>query len=120
MTTSETPSLVFRNSSLTMRDRFTPARSCSTWTRTRANFRLVSFSAAVSFPRHGFFFRLAGFFHCWLITLEAAIFVQGGLRRVGDPLRIGDPFLVRLARVRLAQVVNPLTPSVNQILGRTL
>src|SRR5690242_10254616 len=56
MTASETPSLVLRNTSLTMRQRFTPARSCSTWTRICANFRLVRFSASVSSPRGGFFF----------------------------------------------------------------
>src|SRR5437763_9659626 len=63
MTVSDTPSLVLRNTSLTMRQRFTPARSCSTWTRICANFRLIRFAASVSFPRGGFFFRLAGFRH---------------------------------------------------------
>ena len=55
MTASETPSFVFRNTSLTMRERFTPARLCSTFTRIRANFRLVRFSAAVSSRPGGFF-----------------------------------------------------------------
>src|SRR5690242_16188557 len=114
MTTSEMPPFMVRNTSSTTRARFTPARSWSTWTRTAATFRLVRFSAAVSFPRLGFFFRLAGFLHCWLITLEATIFIQGSLWRVGNPLRIGDLFLMRLARMCLAQVVNPLTPSVDE------
>ena len=114
MTASDTPSLVLRNTSLTMRQRFTPARSCSTWTRICANFRLVRFSASVRSPRGGFFFRLAGFLHCWLITLESGILVQGGPRRVGDPFLIGYPFVVRLAGVRSAEVVNPFAPGVDE------
>src|SRR5205814_3767627 len=92
MTASDTSSLVLRNTSLTMRQRFTPARSCSTLTRICANFRLVRFSTAVSSPRGGFFFRLAGFLHRRLIALESGILVQGGLRRVGDPFLIGYLF----------------------------
>src|SRR2546428_13984228 len=102
MTASDTSSLVLRNTSLTMRERFTPARSCSTLTRICANFRLVRFSASVSFPRGGFFFRLAGFLHRRLIALESGILVQGGPRRVRDPLLCGSPFVVRLGRGRLA------------------
>src|SRR5256886_14740574 len=113
MTASDTPSLVLRNTSLTMRQRFTPARSCSTWTRICANFRLVRFSAAVSSPWGGFFFRLAGFLHRRLIALEPGILVQGGPRRVGDPFLIAYLFVMRLAGVRLAEVVNPLPPGVN-------
>src|SRR5882724_9345869 len=113
MAASDTPSLVLRNTSLTMRQRFTPARSCSTWIRICASFRLVRFSASVSSPRGGFFFRLAGLLHRRLIALESGILVQGGLRRVGDPFLIGDLFLMRLARVRLAEVVNPFSPGVD-------
>src|SRR5947208_11028688 len=113
MTASDTPSLVLRNTSLTMRQRFTPARSCSTWTRICAKFRLDRFSASVSFPRGGFFFRLAGFLHCRLIALESGILVQGGPRRVGDPFLIGDLFLMRLAGVRWAEVVNPFPSGVD-------
>src|SRR6516165_6547112 len=113
MTASDTPSLVLRNTSLTMRQRFTPARSCSTWTRIWANFRLVRFSASVSSPRGDFFFRLAGFLHRRLIALESAILVQGGPRRVGDLFLIGHLFLMRLARVRFAEVVNPFAPGVD-------
>src|SRR6266478_4412123 len=113
MTASDTPSLVLRNTSLTMRQRFTPARSCSTWTRICANFRLIRFSASVSSPRGGFFFRLASFLDCRLIALESGILVQGGPRRIGDPFLIGYLFLMRLAGVRLAQVVNPLPPGVD-------
>src|SRR2546427_11185906 len=113
MTASDTPSLVLRKTSLTMRERFTPARSCSTLTRICATFRLVRFSASVSSPRGGFFFRLAGFLHRRLIALESGILVQGGPRRIGDPFLIGYLFVVRLAWVRLAQVVNPLPPGVD-------
>src|SRR5262245_42557043 len=113
MTASDTPSLVLRNTSLTMRQRFTPARSCSTWTRICANFRLVRCSASVSSPRGGFFFRLAGFLHCRLIALETGILVHGGPRRVGDPFRIGYLLVMRLAGVRLTQVINPLPPDVD-------
>src|SRR5436190_9718664 len=113
MTASDTPSLVLRNTSLTMRQRFTPARSCSTWTRICANFRLVRFSASVSFPRGGFFFRLAGFLHCRLIALEAVVLVQGGVRRIGDPLVIGHLFVVRLAGAGSAEVVNPFPQGVD-------
>jgi len=75
MTKSETPSLVFRNTSFTMRQRFTPDKACSTLTRMRASFRLVRFSAAVSSPRGGFFFRLASFLDRWFVPLESGIFV---------------------------------------------
>src|SRR5262249_30170309 len=112
MTASDTPSLVLRNTSLTMRQRFTPARSCSTWTRICANFRLVRFSASVSSPRGGSFFRPAGFLHCRLIALESGILVQGGRRRVGDPFLIGSPFFVRPSRGPLAWGVHPLPPGV--------
>src|SRR5262249_3398457 len=113
MTASDTPSLVFRKTSLTMRDRFTPARPCSTFTRILASFRLVRFSAAVSSPRGGFFFRLAGLPHRRLIPLEAGILVQDCPRRVGEPFGVGDRLFVRLARVRAAQVVNALPPGVD-------
>src|SRR5438067_7953990 len=106
MTASDTPSLVLRKTSLTMRERFTPARSCSPLTRICANFRFLRFSASVSSPRGGFFFRLASFLHCRLIALEAGILVHGDPRRTGDPFLIGNLFLMRLARVRLAQVAN--------------
>src|SRR5437899_4559603 len=113
MTASDTPDLVLRNTSLTMRERFTPARSCSTLTRICANFWLVRFSASVSSPRGGFFFRLAGLLDCRLIALESGILVQGGPRRVGDPFLIGYLFVMRLAGARSAEVVNPSAPGVD-------
>src|SRR3954468_18054399 len=104
MTASETPSLVLRNTSLTTRERFTPARSCSTLTRIRANFRFFRFSAGVSCPRGGFFFRLAGLLNRRLISLETGILVQDGPRRIGDLFVIGNLLLVLLAGVCFAQV----------------
>src|SRR6266481_1451209 len=103
MTASDTPSLVLRNTSLTMRQRFTPARSCSTWTRICANFRLVRFSAAVSSPRGGFFFRLAGLLHWRLIALKRRVLVQGGPGRIAQLLLVGYPLVVGLAGIRPTQ-----------------
>src|SRR5437867_6990355 len=100
MTASDTPSLVLRNTSLTMRQRFTPARSCSTWTRICANFRSVRFSASVSSPRGGFFFSLPGLLHRRLILLQSVVVVHGVPRRVGHPALIGYLFILRLAEVR--------------------
>jgi hypothetical protein len=56
MTESELPSPVFRSTSLTMRQRFTPESACSTLTRIRPRLRFVRFSAAVNSPPRGFFF----------------------------------------------------------------
>src|SRR5438309_7681424 len=103
MTESETPSLVFRNTSFTMRQRFTPARACSTLTRMRANLRFVRFSAAVSSPRGGFFFRLASFLHRWLVPLESCILVQHRPRWIGDAFLVGDRLVGRLADVGATQ-----------------
>jgi len=55
LTASKTPSAVFRRASFTMRQRLTPAKACSTRTRTRPNFRLVRCSAALNSPPAGFF-----------------------------------------------------------------
>src|SRR5207237_10526477 len=90
MTESETSSAVFRKTSLTMRQRFTPDNACSTRTRIRPNFRLTRFSAAVSSPPGGFFFRLARLGHCRLVPLEGAIFVQYRAWRIDDAFLIGD------------------------------
>src|SRR3954447_17738888 len=103
MAESESPSLVFRKTSFTMRQRFTPARACSTLTRTRANWRFLRFSAGVSSPPRGFFFRLASFLDCRLVPLEPGVLVQHRPRWVGDALLIGDLLVVRLAGVGLAQ-----------------
>src|SRR5438270_13538552 len=103
MTESETPSWVFRKTSFTMRQRFTPATACSTRTRMRASLRFVRFSAAVSFPRGGFFFRLASFLHRWFVPLKARIFVQHGSGRVDDAFPVGNGLVGRLTVVGATQ-----------------
>src|SRR5262245_54919282 len=99
-------------SSFTLRQRFTPATACSTLTRTRANFRFVRFSASVSSPPGGFFFRPASFLDRWLVPLEPGVLVQNRLRRIGDVLPIHDLFLVRLAGVGAAQEADAFTAGV--------
>src|SRR5437588_660697 len=80
-----------------------PAKACSTRTRMRPNFRLVRFSAAVNAPPAAFFFRLAGLHSGWLVSLEAAVLVQHGPRRIGDPLVVGDALVRCPADVGAAQ-----------------
>src|ERR1051326_1560626 len=108
MTVSDTPSLVFRKTSLTMRERFTPARACSTFTRICASLRFVRFSAAVRVPRGGFFFRLAGSLDCWFVPLKAGILVQDRPGGIGNFLLVDNLFLVRLAGVGATQVADAL------------
>src|SRR5437764_9575635 len=108
MAESETSSLVFRSTSLTIRQRFTPASACSTRTRMRPNLRLVPFSASVNSPPGGFFFRLARLRHRWLVPLEAAILVQDRVGRIGDAFPIRDALVRHAAGVGLAQVVDAL------------
>src|SRR5688500_8053876 len=103
MTASETPSAVFRRVSLTMRQRLTPARACSTRTRMRPSLRLVRFWASVSSPPGGLFFRLSGLGPRRLVALEAAVLVQDRPRRVGDPLVVGDALVRGAAGVGAAQ-----------------
>src|SRR5690349_12703597 len=110
MTASESPSLVFRKTSFTARQRFTPAKACSTSTRTRASLRFARFSAAVNSPPGGFFFRLPGLLHRRLVPLEPRVLVQHRPRRIGDALLVGDPLVVRLAGAGPAQEPDPLTP----------
>jgi hypothetical protein len=50
MNRSATSFFVLRSTSFTLRERFTPAKACSTRTRTREMLRFVRFSAAVSVP----------------------------------------------------------------------
>src|SRR5438094_94177 len=106
MTESETSSAVFRKTSLTMRQRFTPASACSTRTRIRPSSRLVRFSASVSSPPRGFFFRLARLGHRGLVSLKATILVQHGAWRIGDAFPVGDALVRHPARVGLAQEVD--------------
>jgi hypothetical protein len=106
MAASEMSPLVFRNTSLTMRQRFAPANACSTRTRSCPNFRLVRFSAAVSSRPGSFFFRLARFRPNRLVPLEAAILIQDSARRIDNALLIGNALVRGAARVCLAQEVD--------------
>src|SRR4051812_18453329 len=103
MDASDNPGFLFRKTSLTIRLRFTPAMACSTRTRSFASLRLTCFSAAVNARPRGFFFRLAGLLHRWLIALKPCVLVQGGtgwIRQVG---LIGDPLVVGLPGIRPAE-----------------
>src|SRR5947209_15128511 len=124
MAESETSSPVFRSTSLTRRQRLTPARACSPRTRIRPNFRLVRFSAAVRSPPRGFFFRLARLGPCGLVPLEAAILVQHGAWRRVDPLLIGDRLVRHPPLVGLTPEVEALARGVRDhhvlIAGRLL
>src|SRR5438094_2192469 len=108
MTESETSSAVFRNTSLTIRQRFTPASACSTRTRIRPSFRLARLSAAVSSPPAGFFFRLTSLRPCWLVPLEAAVLVHDRARRIGAPLPVGDALVRHTASVAATEVIDAL------------
>src|SRR6185369_9042348 len=112
MTESESPSLVFRKTSLTARQRFTPASACSPLTRTRASLWFVRFSAGVSVPPGGFFFCLASLLDRWLVPLKSGVLVQHRLRRVGDGLLIGHRLVMPAARAGAAQEADPLAPGV--------
>src|SRR4029450_8674869 len=108
MTASEVPAAVFRKTSFTIRQRFTPARACSTRTRMRPSFRLARLSAAVSSPPAGFFFRLPGLRPRRLVPLEAAVLVQERARWIDDPLPVGDALVYRTAGLGAAEVVDAL------------
>src|SRR5262249_27370869 len=108
MTASDVPSALFRKTSFTIRQRFTPARACSTRTRMRPSLRLARLSVAVSSPPAGFFFRLASLRPRRLVPLEAAVLVQDRARRVGDPLPVGDGLVRHTARVAAAEVIDAL------------
>src|SRR5947209_115278 len=112
MTASEVSSSVLRSTSLTMRQRLTPASACSTRTRMRPSLRFVRFWAAVNSPPRGFFFRLVRFGHRWLVPLESAFLVQGGTWRIGHAFPIGDALIRHPALVGLAQVVDTLAARV--------
>src|SRR6266567_2342611 len=92
-----------------MRHRFTPAIACSTLTRRRASLRFARFSAAVSSPRGGFFFRLAGFLHRWFVPLKARILVQHGPGWVGVAFPAGNRLVGCLAGVGAAQEADAFT-----------
>src|SRR5438094_4390076 len=108
MTESDVPSALFRKTSFTIRQRFTPASACSTRTRIRPSFRLARLSAAVSSPPAGFFFRLTSLRPCWLVPLEAAVLVQDRARWIGDPLPVGDALVRHTASVAATEVIDAL------------
>jgi hypothetical protein len=108
MDASDDPGFWFRNTSLTMRLRFTPAMACSTRTRIWESLRLARFSTSVSSRPGGFFFRLAGLRHRRLIPLKSRVFVPGGSGRITQARVLRDPLLVSLAGVGLAQEQYPL------------
>src|SRR5438309_6136451 len=103
MDVSDDSGFLFRNTSLTIRLRFTPAMACSTRTRSFASLRLAPFSAAVRSRPRGFFFRLAGLLHRWLVPLKPRVFVQDGARRIAQVLLIGDPLVVGRAGISPAE-----------------
>src|SRR5882672_6351032 len=103
MDASDNPGFLLRNSSLTIRLRFTPAMACSTRTRSCASLRLMCFSAAVNSRRGGFFFRLAGLLHRRFITLKPCVLVQGGPGWIRQVCLIGDPLVVGLPGIRPAE-----------------
>lgn len=79
MTASESPSVVLRKVSLTIRALFTPDSPCSTRTRILDSLRLVRFAVVVRSPPGGFLFRLASFLHQRFVALEARVFVEDGI-----------------------------------------
>ena len=91
MDASDNAGFLLRNTSLTIRLRFTPAMACSTRTRIRASLRLVRFSAFVSSRPRGFFFRLAGLLDRRLVPLKTGILVQDGPRWITQVRLVRDP-----------------------------
>jgi len=109
MDTSDNPGFRLRNTSLTIRLRFTPAMACSTRTRIRPSRRLARFSPSVSSRPRGFFFRPAGPRHRGLIALEPGALVQGGPRRVPKVGLVGDALVIGRAGVGRAEEQDPCT-----------
>src|SRR6266849_3786624 len=114
MDASDNSGFWFRNTSLTIRLRFTPAMACSTRTRSRANLRLAPFSAAVSARPRGFFFRLTGLQHRGLIPLKSGVFIEGGARRITQLLLIGDSLIVGRTGISPAEEHDVLIRSASQ------
>src|SRR5262249_7123669 len=108
MDVSDNPGFLFRKTSLTIRLRFTPAMACSTRTRSFASLRLTCFSAAVNSRPRGFFFRLEGLRHWWFVPLKPCVLIQRGTGWVGHVFLIGDPLVVGLTGIRLAEEQNLL------------
>src|SRR5262249_45023246 len=91
------PSLVRRKTSLTMRQRLTPAIVCSTPTRALEKIVLMNFSLTP--PLYlWFFFRLPGLGACRLIPLKARVFVERGVVWICDLRVIRRLLIVGCAR----------------------
>lgn len=103
MDTSDNPGFWLRNTSLTIRQRFTPAMACSTRTRICASLRLADLSAFVSSRPRGFFFRLAGLLNRRLVPLETGILVQDGPGWIMQVRLVGDALVMGLAGIRLTE-----------------
>src|SRR5436305_756221 len=114
MDSSDSSGFLFRNTSLTMRLRFTPAMACSTRTRNFDSLRFTRFSAAVNSHPRGFFFRLAGLLHRRLVPLEPRVFIQGGARRVAQVLLVGDPLVVGRSGIGPAQEQDAVVRGIGQ------
>src|SRR4029450_2452321 len=82
ITRSEMPSVVRRKTSLTIRQRLTPAMACSTTIRTEEMIRFRKRSSMLSACPLGFF-GLGGQHTLWLIALKAGVFIKGGIDRIG-------------------------------------
>src|SRR6184192_2468396 len=100
MDTSDNPGFVLRNTSLTIRLRFTPAMACSTRTRIRASLRLAFFSAVVSSRPRDFFFRLAGLHDRRLVALKTGILIQGSPGGITHVRFVRDTLVIGCAGVR--------------------
>src|SRR5438045_2002013 len=111
MDTSDNPGVLFRNTSLTIRLRFTPAIACSTRTRICDSLRLTRFFALVKARPGGFFFRLTTLRDRRLILLKARILVQGGSRRVTQVRLVGDALVMDVASVGPTEEQDPFTPT---------
>ena len=109
MEASDNSGFVLRNTSLTIRLRFTPAIACSTRTRMRASLRLAHFSAAVSSRPRGFFFRLAAFRDRRFVALKPGILVQRGSGPITQVRLVGDALIIGFAGVGLAEEQDPFT-----------
>src|SRR5215510_5702301 len=91
------PSVVKRNTSLTIRHRLTPAITCSTTTRILEKSRLQNFPLPLALSLWAFF-GLRGQYTARLIALKAGVFVERGVRAVGNRSLIHRLLVVRLAR----------------------
>src|SRR6266545_2570806 len=107
ITRSEKPSLVFLNTSFTLRERLIPEMACSTLTRTLEILRLFSFSFSVRSFLRGFF-SADTFFVPSAHILESQCPMQGNMLWIRNLFCIGYLFVVCFSWIGLAQVRNSL------------